>query len=204
MVLQQDRRAESKISGIHEYGRGQFLLDVITIESSLPPVIDHTEAYLPGNIEVDLVLDYLSHPDLSCDLAELCRQQEIPVIASGKKIRNRWVITPPICCALSPSDRLGIYGKRFGAPDFAVTVADNRIASVQVIRGAPCGASWKAAQRIQGLPVAEAVLRMGLETQFFCTADPAGWDPIGGKSPVHFAGELHAAALQRALKNNTG
>ena len=45
-----------------------------------------------------------------------------------------------------------------------------------------------------------ALIRIGLEVQFFCIADPAGWDPIGGKSPVHMAGELHKAALIRALK----
>jgi hypothetical protein len=41
-----------------------------------------------------------------------------------------------------------------------------------------------------------ALQRFGLETQFFCTADPAGWDPLWGRSPVHFAGHLHAAALR--------
>jgi hypothetical protein len=43
-------------------------------------------------------------------------------------------------------------------------------------------------------------VRIGLETQYFCSADPSGWDPIHGKSPVHFAGEVHSAALKRALK----
>jgi len=47
----------------------------------------------------------------------------------------------------------------------------------------------------------EAVVRIGLETQFFCVADPAGWDPIYGKSPVHFAGNIHSKALQKALKH---
>lgn len=48
----------------------------------------------------------------------------------------------------------------------------------------------------------EAIVRIGLETQFSCTADPAGWDPMYGKSPVHFAGDLHSAALKRALMKN--
>jgi len=39
-----------------------------------------------------------------------------------------------------------------------------------------------------------------LETQYFCAANPAGWDPMYGKSPVHFAGEIHKAALNRALQ----
>jgi hypothetical protein len=68
-----------------------------------------------------------------------------------------------------------------------------------VKRGAPCGATWKAAQRIIGLSVTKAPIRIGLEVQFFCSADPAGWDPIYGKSPVHFAGKIHAKALEKAL-----
>jgi len=43
---------------------------------------------------------------------------------------------------------------------------------------------------------------MGLEVQFFCSADPAGWDPIYGKSPVHFAGNVHAKALEKAIKDH--
>jgi thymidylate synthase len=53
------------------------------------------------------------------------------------------------------------------------------------------------------LPVDEAAIRIGLETQYFCTANPAGWDPMYGKSPVHFAGDIHKAALRRALGENT-
>jgi hypothetical protein len=77
---------------------------------------------------------------------------------------------------------------------------DGKIAAVTVVRGAPCGATWEAALKIIGLPAEEAVVRLGLEVQFFCGADPAGWDPIYGKSPVHFAGNVHAKALERAIK----
>jgi hypothetical protein len=72
-----------------------------------------------------------------------------------------------------------------------------------VKRGAPCGATWKAAQRIIGLPVKTAFIRIGLDVQFFCSADPAGWDPIYGKSPVHFAGKIHRKALERAVSHIT-
>ncbi len=44
------------------------------------------------------------------------------------------------------------------------------------------------------------VVRLGLETQFFCSADPAGWDPMYGHSPVHFAAEVHMASLRKAFK----
>lgn len=70
------------------------------------------------------------------------------------------------------------------------------------MRGAPCGATWEAARRVIHLAPEEAVVRIGLEVQYFCSADPAGWDPIHGKSPVHFAGHVHSAALRRALQKS--
>lgn len=90
----------------------------------------------------------------------------------------------------------------FGAPEFSVKIHDGIITQIEVLRGAPCGATWKAAKKMIGLETAEAIVRMGLEPQFFCSADPAGWDPIYGKSPVHFAGKVHSAALQKAVKKS--
>ena len=68
------------------------------------------------------------------------------------------------------------------------------------MRGAPCGATWHAAKKMIGLETTEAIVRMGLEPQFYCSADPAGWDPINGKSPVHFAGKVHSAALEKSVE----
>ena len=94
---------------------------------------------------------------------------------------------------------LGQYGEQFGAPEFSVKLSAGKIEAIDVVRGAPCGATWEAARRMIDLPLEEAIVRIGLEVQYFCTADPAGWDPIHGKSPVHFAGKVHSAALERAL-----
>ena len=85
-------------------------------------------------------------------------------------------------------------------PEFSITVVKGKIIRIEVIRGAPCGATWDAASRIINLPAEEAAVRIGLEVQYFCAADPSDWDPISGKSPVHLAGEFHKAALIRALK----
>lgn len=85
-------------------------------------------------------------------------------------------------------------------PEFSPVVADGFVGRIEVLRGAPCGATWEAAVKTEGLPVEEAVTAIGLNAQLFCTADPAAWDPIGGRSPLHVAGELHSAALKRALK----
>jgi len=204
-VFHQNGSGESKIRGIREHGSDRFLLEVIDIDQPLPPVIDDASEHLPETIEADLVLDYLQHPDLSHDLAERCRRLGIPMVASGRKIRVKGTTTPPTCCGLARHKRLGPYADAFGAPEFEVEVDKNMITAVRVVRGAPCGATWEAAARMVGLPIDDAVVRMGLDTQYFCTANPAGWDPIYGKSPVHFAGEVHSAALRRAIrKQGTG
>jgi len=96
---------------------------------------------------------------------------------------------------------LGTYGALFGAPEFKVTLDGKVIAAIEVIRGAPCGATKEAARQMIGLFADEAAMRIGLGTQFFCVADPSGWDPIHGKSPVHYAGQRHANALRQAISN---
>ena len=86
-------------------------------------------------------------------------------------------------------------------PEFDVKVENDKIIEIKVLQGAPCGATWKAALKVIGLQVDKAIVRIGLEAQFFCSADPASWDPITGKSPVHIAGKLHSTMLQKKLRH---
>jgi hypothetical protein len=199
-VYQQHQSALGKIQAIERYAKSAIDLKIISIDDALPPIIDDASAYLPPPQGADLVLDHLQHPDLSHTLAQLCRKAGIPVIASGKKPPLEDALTPRTCCALSRQKGLGEYGRVFGRPEYRISVKEGRISAVETLRGAPCAATWDAAQRIVGLDIETAKTRIGLETQFFCVADPSAWDPITGKSPVHVAAELHKAALVRALQ----
>ena len=95
LVFQQNGSGIKKIEGVKLYGNNHFSIDVVSIDDYLPTVMDDTKKYIPGNIEADVVLDYLKHPDLSYDLAVICRDRKIPVVASGKKFRIKGVFTPP-------------------------------------------------------------------------------------------------------------
>ena len=66
-------------------------------------------------------------------------------------------------------------------------------------RGAPCGATWDVLANVIGLSVEEAITTLAREVQYICYADPSDFDPISGKSPLHYAGDVHAAALKKAL-----
>ncbi len=78
-------------------------------------------------------------------------------------------------------------------------VENGRIASIEATRGAPCGATWDVLARVIGLPLDEAVSTLAREVQYICYADPSAFDPISGKSPLHYAGDVHAAALKKAI-----
>jgi hypothetical protein len=95
LVFQQNGSGDKKIEGVRRYGNNCFSLEIISIDAHLPTVIDDTKEYIPRDIEADLVLDYLKHPDLSYDLAVVCRDRKIPVVASGKKFRVKGAFTPP-------------------------------------------------------------------------------------------------------------
>ena len=96
LVFQQNGSGESKLKGIRLYGGDLFDIKTVDIDISLPPVIDDSDEYLPQDFQADLVLDFLKHPDLSYDLAAKCGEKNIPVVASGKKMKMQGVHTPPI------------------------------------------------------------------------------------------------------------
>jgi hypothetical protein len=95
LVFQQNGSGESKIKGISEFGAEHIQIHRFNIDQVLPPLIDDGSEYLPQSIDADLVLDFLKHPDLSHDLAAICQRQNIPVVASGKKLQERLVFSPP-------------------------------------------------------------------------------------------------------------
>lgn len=95
LVFQQQKSGEKKIRGIIKYGGDKFDLKVISIDFPLPEVIEDAVNYLPKKIRADLVLDFFKHQDLSYDLALICRDCQIPVIASGNKMKVEGAITPP-------------------------------------------------------------------------------------------------------------
>lgn len=201
VVFEQDGSGQKKVAGIRQYGRDIEISRIISISAGLPPIIDYPEEYIEQDFSADLILDFLRHPDLSDYLALVCRKKGIPVIASGKKTPS--AITPFTCCGLGRLPGLGAYGEQFGMPEFAVIVRDGHIDSLVVRRGASCGATWEVVPRIVGLSVDKALSAIGREVQYLCLADPSRFDPISGKSALHYAGKVHNAALKKALANSS-
>jgi len=199
VVFEQQGSGQFKIKGIKEFGRNIVITDIFTIDAHLPAFVDDPEHYILEGFGADLVLDFLKHPDLSHYLAALCMRKGIPMVASGKKISG--AITPFTCCGLGRNKRLAAYGEQFGLPELKIAVAAGRVVRIEVKRGAPCGVTWQVVPRIIGRPLVEASYTMAREVQYLCAADPSKFDPLSGKSALHYAGDVHAAAVNKALKD---
>jgi len=198
LIFQEQGSGEKKLDGLRRYGRDLEIAAVYDISDALPSFIENPADYLPADFTGDLVISFLKHPDLLDYLAELCRRKKIPLIASGKKAEQ--AITPFTCCGLGRLPGLGAYGEQFGFPEIEISEEGGRITRIEVTRGASCGATWVAASRIIGQTPEEAAVNFAREVQYLCVADPSAFDPISGKSSLHYAGDVHAAALKKALK----
>ncbi len=195
-IFQQFGSAEKKIEGIKRYGHGIETLELVSIDDNLPELVDNPEDFIHDDIQADLVLNYLTHPDLSDYLTKVCEKKVIPIVSAGKKGHG---FTPFTCCGLGVNDKLGEYGRRFGFPEYKIELENKRISKIDVVRGAPCGATWDSLGTLIGMRVEEALTTLPRQVQYFCVADPSRFDPVSGKSPVHYAGHVHIAALKKAL-----
>lgn len=198
VVFQERGSGEKKIAGLRRFGRDLEITAVFDVVAPLPSFIDSPEEFIHADFTGDLVLSFLKHPDLLSYLADLCQARQLPLIASGKKCAQ--AITPFTCCGLGRLPGLGAYGEQFGFPELRVELNGERIGLIEVIRGASCGATWLAAERVIGLPAAEALTAYPREVQYLCVADPSAFDPVSGKSSLHYAGKVHATALKKALE----
>ncbi|MGV1098774.1 DUF166 family (seleno)protein DfsP [Thiovibrio sp. JS02] len=197
VIFQEKGSGDKKVSGIEKYGQGISISKIYNIDAPLPDFIDDPEQFLPEDFRADLVLSFLRHPDLLAHLSRLCRDKKIPLIASGRKTQD--AITPFTCCGLGRLGGLGAYGEQFGFPELDLDLdAEDRITSARVVRGASCGATWEALAKIIGQSLSEALVNYAREVQYLCQADPSAFDPISGKSAVHYAGHVHSAALKKA------
>lgn len=202
IVFEQNGSGRHKVKGIERYGSGIIIKEIISLDTFLPDFVDDPEDYVPDTFQADLVLDYLTHPDLSHYLVRLCRDKKIPVISSGKK--NEESLTPFTCCGLGKHKQLGEYGDQFGFPEYIIELDGNTIIHLEVLRGAPCGATWEVLTQVMGADIDEAMSLLPREVQYICTANPSRFDPVSGKSPVHYAGYVHRAALQKAIDRARG
>jgi hypothetical protein len=187
------------------------------VPQHLPGFIEDPEEFVRGlNLDsrvfqADLLILYVFHPDLTPEIVRLAGERGVKaaIIPGGmaragsigelEKIAEKYNIhieVDEICCTL---EKCGVpavdeFAAVLGKPELKVETKDGRIASVQVLRGSPCGGTWHSAEGLVGKTVEEAPALAGLICQQYpCRA------VRGTPGGIHTSGDLHKDAMERAL-----
>ncbi len=144
------------------------------------PVVDDLELEVP---DCDLYLSYARHPDVILALIEKGKPVILginpgPGFVRQAKLLNEDVVAPVTMCSLEDTcwnDTINTFAQWFGIPIFEVEYQDNRISSIKVCRGAPCGSTRAAAEELVGETVTPEMLRhFGLRICHHCRAPRFG------------------------------
>lgn len=214
-VVKRGKYGERLIQVIKD--RTDFQVVSAEVPQYLPGFIEDPEEFVKGlniNPEVfdaDLLILYTFHPDLTPEIVKMAGEHGVKaaIIPGGiaragsigelERIAEKYNIhieVDEICCTL---EKCGVpavdeFAEKLGKPEIEVKAKDGRIASINVIRGSPCGSTWHAAEGLIGKTIEEAPSLAGLLCQQYpCRA------VRGTPGGIHTSGDLHKDAMERAL-----
>ncbi len=190
----------------------------------LPPVLDEPDEFMPPSLPpADLLLvltESAGLTDLTPDLAALCgaRAVLLPVDRRSwappglrrqveRRLRAKGIgcATPMPFCTLSTGGGaqhplIAAFAHRYGRPRLQCTVTVGRVATCQVVRGAPCGNTHYIATRLVGTPVDRAPEQAGLLHHYYpCWAGMEADPTHGNHTLLHVAATMSSKAVARAL-----
>jgi hypothetical protein len=190
---------------------------------NLPVVIDEPEMFLPDELpETDLLLslaESASLSDLVPELASRCQARAViaPIdrwtwlppglarqLAERLKRRGVGFAAPSPFCALRPHisahPLVNTFAERYGAPDIRLAVEQDRIASWELHREAPCGNTRFVVKKLMGVDVRQAEEMAGLLHHYYpCLAVMPEERPGQTHTLLHAAAKMVQAAVSQAV-----
>ncbi|MDO9517997.1 MAG: DUF166 domain-containing protein [Methanosarcinaceae archaeon] len=156
----------------------------------------------------DTIITYSLHPDLIPEIAKLAGKNGVRalIVPGGvsrapigeldeiSKQYGMYIEVDDICCTLKPNPAAPEFTSKFGSPVLDIKTREGKIVDVNVIRGAPCGSTWKMAEKLIGTSVSNAPARAGLLIQQYPCRAVRG--KLGG---IHESALIHKNAVERAL-----
>jgi hypothetical protein len=133
----------------------------------------------PDVFNVDTIITYSLHPDITPVIARMAGKTGVSslIVPGGSsraplveldKISSEYGIyieVDEICCTLPEKEETTPYSSVFGLPEFEVSTKNGYISDVRVLKGAPCGSTWKMAEKLIGTSVEDAPAMAGLLIQ---------------------------------------
>ena len=208
------------VDNIIRRGFSNWIAGIHQFPQNLPEYIEDPSPYAPEEVpKAELVLGLLTHPDLFFTLPFACEKAGAEAVVAPidtsrirlglknqveemLKEKGIFAAFPRPFCSLTQVGHPVVdqFASRFGRPSFKIRVDSGRIASVEVIRSAPCGSSYHVAQNLIGVSVEEAVRVAGLEHQYYPCLASAEIDRLIGDSLMHISAHITMSEVERALR----
>ncbi len=182
-------------------------------------LIEEPWRYLPVRVSCDLIISLGLHPDLVLELPSLAAennvkavivpldksdwlplglQRELTMRFTEKKIQCSF--PKPFCSLVKTGSKyIDEFAGFFGKPNIAFKVEKEVIKEAKVIRGAPCGSTWKIAEKITGVEAVKAGEKAGLIHHFYCRASTK-IDRLMKDSVMHLAAYILKREIEKSLK----
>ncbi|MEM2107026.1 MAG: DUF166 family protein [Candidatus Bathyarchaeia archaeon] len=195
-------------------------LEVCEFPNKLPDPVEDPKSVIPKLPRCDLILSLGEHPTVAAILPEIaeatmassviCPVDNHDWVPSGliRQVSERLVelgvayTFPKPLCSLQDNvnnDCIRLFAERFGKPKLLITLRNEVISRVDVLRSSPCGATYFIAERLVGLRVNEASSRAGLLTQLYpCLASKVEV-PQYGRSLIHEAAKIMSGTVEESL-----
>ncbi len=217
----QGRYGERIAANVRDNGPREWDTAVLSLPRCLPPVIDDPADVLPAAIApADLLVslhESAGAADLIPDIAGACGARAVLAAVDDRaacpaglenQVRRRLGALGIACAFPRPlcgfdggaHPLLAAFAGAFGRPRFAIARDGDRIASVAVVRDAPCGSARFVASILPGTRVAEAPDTGALRHHHHPCLASMEIDPDLRDTLMHLSGYIVRAAIGSALK----
>ena len=217
----QGRYGERVAENVRSNGPRDWVVDVFRLTARLPMVIDDPGEFLPASLPAaDLLVSLHETPgaaELIPDIAKACGARAVLAAVDDRsacptglenQIRKRLTAMgvahafPRPFCGFDggPNRLLSEFAAKFGRPKFRVVRDGDRVASVEVLRDAPCGSAKFVASILAGTRMTEAPDTGALRHHHHPCLASMEIDPDLQDTIMHLSGYIVRAAIKSALK----
>jgi hypothetical protein len=191
------------------------------LPDQLPIIIDEPGNFLPKETSrFDLILSLGEHPSVAYLLPSIVKATSAKAVIApiddsrwlppGVKRQISEELTrlgvaaafPKVFCSLTPiykNDLIDEFARYFGRHKLQITLNNDVIESVHVIRGSPCGSTHYIADKLRGLEISEAPREASLQLQIYPCLASQDKDLEYGTPLMHVAAHIVMGEVKKAL-----
>lgn len=159
----------------------------------------------------DLIISYISHPDLVFELVEKLNEMVGWIIVaawSGFGFKNQLEQFENVSCPENMCDLEQIgdpvfdeFVEHYGRPIVELEINENKVSKVSVIRSSPCGATYFVSEEMVGEEVDNLPIKAGLKVQHYpCRASKIRLFVDECKKEI--ASNFHRDAFEEAIERH--